>query len=241
MAYNIGQFRRTSNISDYYEEVSDNFTIEYFKEKISELTSNVYFENAYYEYSNKMNKQSYYYLDFSVKKMTSAQTFYLKLKNFTDEDYEENTSSEENNEQIIAELTVPKTASTEDEWVNFEVIIAPNKSYGQLYWDLRRTISSDYRAASDLEVEGVIGRRMQIVINKFAIIKNVIQNINKVVKIGVQGPPSLLMCINGEQIRIGKTGIFEINEQNVSISFVGFVPKIKNGIMEYFIMDYEYN
>ena len=82
---------------------------------------------------------------------------------------------------------------------------------------------------------------MTIVINQFAIIKNIVKDINKIVKIGVQGPPSLLMCINGEQIRIGKTGIFEINEDNVSISFVGFIPKIKNNVLEYFIMDYEYS
>lgn len=239
MAYNIGQFRRTSNINDYYEDISNNFVIQYFQERLSELTSTVFFENAYYDFSNtgnKMNKQNYYYLNFSVKKMNSIQNFYLKLKNLTQSD----DDFSDNNEQIIAEFTVPQS-TIEDDWTNFEIIIAPNKTYGQLYWDLRRTISNDYLSTSDMQVEGAIGRKMTIVINQFAIIKNIVKDINKIVKIGVQGPPSLLMCINGEQIRIGKTGIFEINEDNISISFVGFVPKVKNGILEYFIMDYEYS
>lgn len=239
MAYNIGQFRRTSNINDYYEDISNDFVIQYFQERLNELTSTVFFENAYYDFSNtgnKMNKQNYYYLNFSVKKMNSIQNFYLKLKNLTQSD----DDFSDNNEQIIAEFTVPQS-TIEDDWTNFEIIIAPNKTYGQLYWDLRRTISNDYLSASDMQVEGAIGRKMTIVINQFAIIKNIVKDINKIVKIGVQGPPSLLMCINGEQIRIGKTGIFEINEDNISISFVGFVPKVKNGILEYFIMDYEYS
>lgn len=239
MAYNIGQFRRTSNINDYYEDISNDFVIQYFQERLSELTSTVFFENAYYDFSNtgnKMNKQNYYYLNFSVKKMNTIQNFYLKLKNLTQSD----DDFSDNNEQIIAEFTVPQS-TIEDDWTNFEIIIAPNKTYGQLYWDLRRTISNDYLSTSDMQVEGAIGRKMTIVINQFAIIKNIVKDINKIVKIGVQGPPSLLMCINGEQIRIGKTGIFEINEDNISISFVGFVPKVKNGILEYFIMDYEYS
>lgn len=239
MAYNIGQFRRTSNINDYYEDISNNFVIQYFQERLSELTSTVFFENAYYDFSNtgnKLNKQNYYYLNFSVKKMNSIQNFYLKLKNLTQSE----DDFSDNNEQVIAEFTVPQS-TIEDDWSNFEIIIAPNKTYGQLYWDLRRTISNDYLATSDMQVEGAIGRKMTIVINQFAIIKNIVRDINKIVKIGVQGPPSLLMCINGEQIRIGKTGIFEINEDNVSISFVGFVPKVKNNILEYFIMDYEYS
>lgn len=239
MAYNIGQFRRTSNINDYYEDISNDFVIQYFQERLSELTSTVFFENAYYDFSNtgnKMNKQNYYYLNFSVKKMNSIQNFYLKLKNLTQSD----DDFSENNEQIIAEFTVPQS-TIEDDWTDFEIIIAPNKTYGQLYWDLRRTISNDYLSTSDMQVEGAIGRKMTIVINQFAIIKNIVKDINKIVKIGVQGPPSLLMCINGEQIRIGKTGIFEINEDNVSISFVGFIPKVKNDILEYFIMDYEYS
>lgn len=239
MAYNIGQFRRTSNINDYYEDISNDFVIQYFQERLSELTSTVFFENAYYDFSNtgnKMNKQNYYYLNFSVKKMNSIQNFYLKLKNLTQSD----DDFSDNNEQIIAEFTVPQS-TIEDDWADFEIIIAPNKTYGQLYWDLRRTISNDYLSTSDMQVEGAIGRKMTIVINQFAIIKNIVKDINKIVKIGVQGPPSLLMCINGEQIRIGKTGIFEINEDNVSISFVGFIPKVKNDILEYFIMDYEYS
>ena len=242
MAYNIGQFRRTSNLNDYYENIiTNNIQIEqFFKEKISENNLQIFFENPYYDLSNinnVMNKQNYYYLNFSVKKLNSAQNFYLKLKNF----YEEDSLEEEENQQIIANFNVPKKIlQTNDEWTTFEIIIAPNNSYRQLYWDLSRTFLDDYRTDSIQTTENIMGRKMNIIINQFAVIKNIIQNINKVIKIGIQGPPSLLMCINGEQIRIGKTGIFEINEDDFIIFFIGFIPKIKNNTLEYFIMDYEY-
>ena len=45
----------------------------------------------------------------------------------------------------------------------------------------------------------------------------------------------MLMCINREQIRIGKNGIYEINN-GVEIKSIGFVPADN----DYFIMDYEY-
>ena len=48
------------------------------------------------------------------------------------------------------------------------------------------------------------------------------------------------MCINGEQIRIGKSGIYELNN-GIMISFIGFIPKqSESNKLDYFIMDFEY-
>ena len=46
----------------------------------------------------------------------------------------------------------------------------------------------------------------------------------------------MLMCINGEQIRNNRSGIYEINNDKIKIKSIGFVPKGN----DYFIMDYEY-
>jgi len=50
------------------------------------------------------------------------------------------------------------------------------------------------------------------------------------------------MCINGEQIRIGKSGIYELNN-GIAVSFIGFIPKestTSSDGLDYFIMDFEY-
>jgi len=80
-------------------------------------------------------------------------------------------------------------------------------------------------------------------INIISTLKQTYSNMNHLTKIGIQGPPSLLMCINGEQIRIGATGIYEINRDDIRITSINFVPKeskfFSDGL-DYFIMDFEY-
>jgi len=61
-------------------------------------------------------------------------------------------------------------------------------------------------------------------------------NIQYLKKIGIQGPPLLLLCINKEQIRLGKNGIYELNN-GMNITSIGFVPKSEKDL---FIMDFEY-
>lgn len=53
--------------------------------------------------------------------------------------------------------------------------------------------------------------------------------------IGIWGSPSQVACINGVKIQLGKTGIYELNNPNIKINFVGFIPIDKN-----FVLDYSY-
>lgn len=53
--------------------------------------------------------------------------------------------------------------------------------------------------------------------------------------IGIWGSPSQIACINGVKIQLGKTGIYELNNPNIKINFVGFIPIDKN-----FVLDYSY-
>lgn len=180
--------------------------------------------------NNIVNNKNSYYLQFEVeKRMDSVQKFYLKLKN---------TTQTEDNEQLIQEFVVP----TGNDTMYFEVIFTPNATYNQILWELQRT-TLDYQSDQ--------GRLMNITVKNFTQLINVIStlqqtytNITYLTKIGIQGPPSLLMCINGEQIRIGKSGIYEINNDLIKINFISFVPKqntlSSNGI-DYFIMDFEYD
>ena len=53
--------------------------------------------------------------------------------------------------------------------------------------------------------------------------------------IGIWGSPSQIVCVNGVKIQLGKTGIYELNNPNIKINFVGFIPIDKN-----FVLDYSY-
>ena len=92
--------------------------------------------------------------------------------------------------------------------------------------------------------DGSYGRIPVIEIEKFTEILNVIESIsgsidNKTAlkQIGIQSRPGLLMSINGEGIKVGRSGIYEINN-GVMISSIGFV--LDKNDNTYFIMDYQY-
>ena len=55
-------------------------------------------------------------------------------------------------------------------------------------------------------------------------------------RIGIWGSPSQIACVNGEKIQIGRTGIYELNNPNIKINFVGFIPMPNKN----FILDYAY-
>ena len=51
-----------------------------------------------------------------------------------------------------------------------------------------------------------------------------------------------MMCINGEEIHIGRSGVYELYF-NISVDFLGFVIKKSSQTqdgLDYFILDYQY-
>jgi hypothetical protein len=46
--------------------------------------------------------------------------------------------------------------------------------------------------------------------------KNYINNFNSIKKIGIQSISTNICCINGQNFEIGKTGILEFNEVNIT-------------------------
>ena len=231
MSYNIGQFRRPQ-----LDSYSTPLSMELSRQQTEGASSgDILFYNAGGNLSgdNVMNSQNCYYLRFGVKQRSdSEQAFYLKIRN---------VSETEDNEQLIDEFKVTRGTGT----VYFEVILSPNATYNQVLWELQRT-ALDYRM---LNVDDTYGRVMNVVdytytrlIDVLTTLKSTYTGMEYLTKIGIQGPPSLLMCINREQIRIGKTGIYEINN-GINITSISFVPKtsiLSSDGLDYFIMDFEY-
>lgn len=226
--YRIGQFRK-SQIDQYYNVVPITFS----QKQVSTTTNGGI---TFYDICGNLagndvvNSNNSYFLRFGVKqRIDSEQKFNLKLVN---------TAEAEDNEQYLQEYTVPMGNS----FSYFEIIFTPNSTYNQIIWELQRTIL-DYKIQNVNSTKG--GRIMNIDFRNFSLLKNVITflksqypNLTSLSKIGVQGPPSMLMCINGEQIRIGNSGIYEINNDAIKITFLGFIPK--TAPKDYFIVDFEY-
>lgn len=152
---------------------------------------------------------NYYYFKCQIKRMTMPQTFSIKLINFN------NTAVE----QFIKQVTIQ--GGDREEWVNVDFIFHPLISFDSILFQLQRT-SEDYQGGT---------RYPKIAYQQLGIINNIISskisgNIS-LLKIGVQSHPGLVMCINGEEIHISRTGIFEIKNGIIPINFFSVVNPAK--------------
>lgn len=235
MSYNIGQLRR-SEISSYDEDIS------YEQGLIDTENSILVFKNQYLllKGANIVNSLYSYYLKFRVKQRTDLpQNFTLTLQS------SEITSD---NTEELKTFTVKQGL---DDYTTFELIFNPNATYNQIIFDLRRESLDFYTTTQTEAGESVSGRVMEIEILEFKRLTNIITSylakkftgLTELKKIGIQGPPGLLFTINGEEIQIGRSGIYELYNNNITISYMGFV--IKDSLFtqdgkDYFIMDFKY-
>ncbi len=161
--------------------------------------------------------------------MNSVQNFSLQLQN-------------SNDSQTIEDYTVPAGTGS----MTFDIVFTPNATYNLIVFVLART-TEDYNIIENSQY----GRIMDITINEnnIYLMTNIIDTLAstyglvELIRIGVQGPTGLMMSINGEQIKVGKTGIYELNDINIKITYLGFA--LKENVLnvdgyDNFILDFEY-
>ena len=228
MSYNIGQLRR-SQIASYGTTVGHRVGTIVNKDSIIDFNDAC----VYISSGGTITSLYSYYLKFEVKQLlNSSQTFTIKLKNESSDDT-----------QTIKTLSVKQG----NEITTFELIFNPNSSYNEIVFELSR-LALDFNLDNG---DGTSGRKMAINVLDFHLVNNIIDTylksnysgLTKLKKIGIQGPPGLLFTIDGEEIRVGRTGIYELYNEDISISYLGFV--IKDSLFtqdgkDFFILDFKY-
>lgn len=230
--YRLGQLRR-NQLSSYSTNV------DYKTNLIVNTSSNIDFYDPSIVINNGGQVSSIYsyYLRFKVKQRTdSIQDFVIKLKN--------NTGSLEEDFQTVRILSVKSGLA--NDYITFELIFNPSENYNQIVFELKR-ITLDFSIFD----QDKSGRIMDIQILDFYIINNIITDylkshytdLQQLKKIGIQGPPGLMFTIDGEEIRLGKTGIYELYNDKIRISYLGFVIKESSYFpdgKDFFILDFKY-
>ena len=166
-----------------------------------------------------LNTNKNYYFHGYIKRMNTVQTFQIKLAYIDETNY---------TEQYIKEIVVAayenEEASVEDMWVEVEFIFTPLTNFNCILFELAR-VQEDYIKA----------RVPIIVYEELSEIKNILNSklfpvgANKLIRIGVQSRPSLMMCINGEEIRTSRTGVYELKNGIITVSFFSVVNAAKEG------------
>lgn len=108
-------------------------------------------------------------------------------------------------------------------WTNEIQYVDDNDTYNGTYLDLNSVNVKLYTVNNLLE--GVSSNTSQIK-----------SGTNTLSHIGVWGHPEQIIVINGEEIKIGRTGFYEIKDYD--ITFLGMV--VENPITDRFTIDYEY-
>lgn len=214
MAYVVGQYNHSKNSGD--DESFINLIVSGTATRYQESSSGTSELNSFKDECLKVNNLSsseYYYFKCQIKRLETQQIFNLKLINFN------NTSADNTTEQYIKTITIQ--GGKPDEWVNVECIFHPIIQFDTILFQLQRTLE-DYRETS---------RFPKIAYQELGTINNLITSkirtgIN-LLKIGVQSHPSLAMCINGEEIHISKTGVYELKNGILPINFFSVVNAAK--------------
>ena len=234
MSYKFGQFRK-SQYSDYLLPLD--YTLNNLRVESSLSTGVVFIDKGIDLEGNNIlqalasnGKQRSYYIRFKIYKLDTAQKITVRLVN---------TEKTTDNVQKIEDIEIP--AGNPGDYDIFEMILSPNDNhtYNQIYFQLNRELI-DYNT---LKPDGTYGREMNISIDRLDEVYNIINYLNTSIdnksalkQIGIQGPPGLLMNINGEAIRVGRSGLYEINN-GIKITFIGFIVEADE---KYFILDYQY-
>lgn len=239
--YQFGQARR-STFNNFVSDLSiDDDEVKYLITESILIPETVFFKDS------KITLSGDNILQPTNESGSSIKSYYIKIKFYKQSESDQtitiklvSSNKQEDNEQIVETINISK--GPEDEYVIYETVLKPNQDYNEIQFILARKIEEDYLVPSG-SIDGypIYGREMDIEIEKLQEINNLITALNvsstgKLKQIGVQSAPGFLMSIDGEPVRVGRTGMYEIN-YGVSISYLGFVI---NDDKTQFLLDYQY-
>lgn len=165
-----------------------------------------------------------YYFHGKIKRMQSTQTFYIRLVNG------ETTSSEDYQEQYIKTIEVEKSGTTSEipddyKWVDVEFIFVPQITFQYMVFELQRD-STDFTLEKRFPL---IAYEELSKINNYlpTLIPDSNSNSVNLIKMGIQSRPGLLMCINKEEIRTSKTGVYELQNGLITVDFFSVCSALK--------------
>jgi hypothetical protein len=197
---NFGQFRRASKSDITTYLVEDNSIVK--TDDTKNIIQQVEFSDT--TYACTLSYGNSYVLRFSAKSSALNNTsFNIKLIS--------------NENDSITQIVKPNLRTS---YVQpFEVIITPNQTYDKIIFEVNRETYDFKNNKRKIEVSNV----SLFIVNN--LLDGIINTNHMPLKhIGVQGPKGMIMCINGEEIKIGNSGTYEIDNK-IDINFFGVVVK----------------
>ena len=142
---------------------------------------------------------------------------------------------EGSNQQLLSSFSIDAAATSQKEYYTYSLIFKPNSNYSLLLFELQKvgydflhTNDPDNRReweSIDYSTNGIICKLNNIINRQYD-------------KIGFQSRPGELIAINGSPIRVGRSGIYEL-DNGTPINSIMIAPNASNQIDAY-LLDYMY-
>ena len=218
--HNFAGSNKTDQFLTYINKPNDGF-----------ITKRILYSSSYEEciqYNQQFSDSQVYYLHAKVKRLNSDFTLNILLVKLTDNENEFSSQFLKSiNVKGKPELQVVNqpadgifTLSNEEEskWHDIEVIFKPNTNeYDYIVFQMVRTNNSN------LGFPTIIYQELSLVNNYKTNSIDVGGNVGKVIKFGIQADPGTVMCINGQEIHVGKSGIYEIRNGIIYLDYFSIV------------------
>lgn len=234
MSVKIGQIKRTKQLSAYQTDITNQYIAAFRQFKWSQ-------NKICYELSLALE---------NGQKFKAGQTYHFNVINtYIDNLLGRHSSftakliNISGGTTISSQMTIGRFSAGS----STEFCFTPNRNYSYLVFSVEDT---DLQAVDDVPKE--IGKLHKL--HNLFTIEESLKEIQRIKKVGIQGPPNLNFSINGEDFIMGKTGIFMISgvditnisfflKENTSANYPNYVPYFSataDSKYEFFIMDYEY-
>lgn len=242
----IGQLRGSSNGSSYFQQISSQKGK--FETAISLGSGDLLFRDWAISLngSNTFQYENNYYVKLKIKNQKEKIQNSDGTQSYVNETQRTFTISLGNDttgtEQFLKSITLP--VEEEAKVANIELIFTPNITFSKIIIRMDRN-AIDFGLSYTENNITYTGRKFILGENEendsedfkvYSITNKKPESVKSFNKIGVQGPPGLLMCINGQEIRVGPSGIYE-TRNGYKINFIGFIVKDDR---DNFILDYQY-
>ena len=207
MAYSINQYRKDAT-ANYMSKVTSICN----SNKVHLQSSN--YNNECFYCSDGFNKEKIYYLYGWIKKENYSQDINIKLCTTKDSNLITNNIEDM---QFVKHLYYEQDFN--NGWREFHLIFSPLiDGYDSILFELNTN---------------KINETVNIIYQELSIFENIISKSllqESLIKFGVRSNPGALFCINKEEIYLGKSGIFEIYDEDIQTTFLAPVAPLSLSI-----------
>lgn len=223
MAYVLGQYNyNKASGGDAFATLITGGTVKRFNPSQETTVGGLTFHDECIVIDNGLSANNNYYFHGKIQCKAQPQIFQVKLLSVEpDGDGVKETS--ESKDQYLRTITIG--GGEKNEFIDVEFIFSPMVNCNCILFTLQRE-SSDYQI--EIRYPKILYQELSNIKNIIGITPMGIPNGTKFIKIGVQSRPGLMMCINNEEIRNSRSGIFEIKNGVMTVVFFSVV----NGVQE---------